>query len=131
MLRSSFLRQALSIFKSHQRCTSSIPTPATNSDKVQDEIHEDIQNKIKQGDSNETNLKDEVTLIRSKMVKAAFANLKHNHMKSRNNVDEKIKDAKTVEELLTLSEQSLLTRGQAFQVLPIFFKSINLFRVVC
>lgn len=131
MLRSSSMRYALCIFKQHQRCTSSIPTPALNSDKIPEEVPSDIQKKTEDSIPKETKIKDSTT-HRSSLIKKAFSNLKHNQpqQESRSNVEELIKEAKTPDELLQLVEKNYLTRGEAlkvsftsiFNVNPIFYK---------
>ncbi|CAH1404605.1 unnamed protein product [Nezara viridula] len=116
MLRSSSMRYALCILKQHQRCTSSIPTPALNSDKIPEEISCDTQKKTEDGIAKET-IKDSTT-HRSSLVKKAFSNLKHNlqPLGSRTNIDEIIKEAKTPEELLKLIEKNYLTKGEALKI---------------
>lgn len=117
MLRSSSMRYALCILKQHQRCTSSIPTPALNSDKIPEEVSSDIQKKTEEGITKETNIKDSTT-NRSSLVKKAFSNLKHNqpHLGSRSNIEEIIKEAKTPEELLQIVEKNYLTREEALKI---------------
>lgn len=95
-----------------------------NSDKLQDEVHADIQNKVKEEDTKKNAVK-EVSSVRSNLVKNAFASLKHNqsHLQAASNVDEKIKEAKTPEELLQLSEKSYISRKQALKVISAFIFS--------
>ncbi|XP_014280200.1 FAST kinase domain-containing protein 4 isoform X2 [Halyomorpha halys] len=120
MLRSSSMRYALCIFKQHQRCTSSIPTPALNSDKVPEEVSGDLQKKTEGGVPKET-INTDSTIPRSNLVKKAFSNLKHNqpHLGTRSNIEELIKEAKTPDDLLQISEKNYITRGEALKIVSV------------
>lgn len=120
MLRSTTLRLSCGLIKQFQRTSSSTPNPALSSDKITEEIQEvaNISSTTVESAAPSIQTKKEKGNIRSNLITNAFATLQHNQPQSKitNPLDENIKAAKTSEELLTLSQNSVLTKRQAMKI---------------
>lgn len=123
MLRSTTLRFSCGFIKHLQRTISSTPYPAVSSEKVPGEI-QDVSNisspDVEIPNQNVLAVKEKGN-ARSNLVKSAFATLQHNQSQSkiRNPLDDSIRVAKTPEELLSISQNSILSKRQAMKIVTI------------